>query len=122
MKSSIATVSVSGSLAEKLTSIAERGYDAAEIFENDLLSAPQSAAEVGAMMRDLGLACSIFQPFRDYEGLPQDGYFRLLERMATHDNIRVLTGEIGKALPASLFATLLPELVTLREWLDAARD
>ncbi len=81
MKSSIATVSVSGSLAEKLTSIAERGYDAAEIFENDLLSAPQSAAEVGAMMRDLGLACSIFQPFRDYEGLPQDLSTRALERM-----------------------------------------
>jgi UDP-galactopyranose mutase len=27
-----------------------------------------------------------------YEGLPQDGYFRLLERMTAHDNIRVLTG------------------------------
>jgi 4-hydroxyphenylpyruvate dioxygenase len=81
MRSSIATVSVSGNLAEKLTSIAERGYDAAEIFENDLLSAPQSAAEVGALMRDLGLACSIFQPFRDYEGLPQDLSERALERM-----------------------------------------
>jgi len=27
-----------------------------------------------------------------YEGLPEDGYFRLLERMAAHDNIAVLTG------------------------------
>lgn len=27
-----------------------------------------------------------------YEGLPVDGYFRLLERMAAHDHIRVLTG------------------------------
>lgn len=81
MKTSIATVSVSGNLAEKLTSIAERGYDAAEIFENDLLSAPQTAAEIGAMMRDLGLACSIFQPFRDFEGLPPDLSGRALERM-----------------------------------------
>jgi 4-hydroxyphenylpyruvate dioxygenase len=81
MKTSIATVSVSGSLAEKLTSIAQRGYDAAEIFENDLLSAPQSAAEIGAMMRDSGLACSIFQPFRDYEGLPPELAERALERM-----------------------------------------
>ncbi len=81
MKTSIATVSVSGSLAEKLVSIAERGFDAAEIFENDLLSAAQSAAEIGALARDLGLAISIFQPFRDYEGLPHDLSERALERM-----------------------------------------
>jgi 4-hydroxyphenylpyruvate dioxygenase len=81
MKSSIATVSLSGSLAEKLTSIAQRGYNAAEIFENDLLSAPQSAAEIGALMRDLGLVCSIFQPFRDFEGLPPELSERALERM-----------------------------------------
>ncbi len=81
MKTSIATVSVSGTLAEKLASIAERGFGAAEIFENDLLSAPQSAAEIGNIMRDLGLACSIFQPFRDFEGLPRDLSDRALERM-----------------------------------------
>lgn len=33
------------------------------------------------MMRDLGLACSIFQPFRDYEGLPADISERATERM-----------------------------------------
>ncbi len=47
MKSSIATVSISGGLVEKLNTIAERGFDAVEIFENDLLSAPQSAREIG---------------------------------------------------------------------------
>jgi 4-hydroxyphenylpyruvate dioxygenase len=81
MKTSIATVSLSGALVEKLSSIADRGYDAAEIFENDLLSAPQSAAEIGAILRDLGLACSVFQPFRDYEGLPGELKTRALERM-----------------------------------------
>ena len=35
---SIATVSLSGSLDEKLRAIAAAGYDAVEIFENDLLS------------------------------------------------------------------------------------
>jgi 4-hydroxyphenylpyruvate dioxygenase len=78
---SIATVSVSGALAEKLRAIAEAGFDAAEIFEPDLLAAPESTAEIGAMMRDLGLACSIFQPFRDYEGLPEAQRERALERM-----------------------------------------
>lgn len=81
MKTSIATVSLSGTLAEKLVAIAGRGYDAAEIFENDLLSAPQSARDIGAMMDELGLACSIFQPFRDYEGLPAPLAERARERM-----------------------------------------
>jgi len=81
MKTSIATVSLSGNLAEKLASIADRGFDAAEIFENDLLSAPQSAREIGALARELGLTISIFQPFRDFEGLPPELSERALERM-----------------------------------------
>ncbi|MFM5884001.1 MAG: TIM barrel protein, partial [Novosphingobium sp.] len=81
MKTSIATVSLSGTLVEKLSSIADRGFDGAEIFENDLLSAPQSAAEIGRIMVDLGLACTILQPFRDYEGLPAELSLRALERM-----------------------------------------
>ncbi|PKB13492.1 4-hydroxyphenylpyruvate dioxygenase [Novosphingobium kunmingense] len=81
MKTSIATVSLSGTLVEKLASIADRGFDGAEIFENDLLSAPQSSAEIGRVMVDLGLACTIFQPFRDFEGLPPELSERALERM-----------------------------------------
>ncbi len=81
MKTSIATVSLSGGLAEKLGTIAERGFDAVEIFENDLLSAPQSAKEIGNLLAELNLACSMFQPFRDYEGLPVDQKLRALERM-----------------------------------------
>jgi hypothetical protein len=68
-RSSIATISISGTLAEKLSAIAAAGYQAVEIFENDLLSAPQSAVEIGAMCRDLGLDVAMLQPFRDYEGL-----------------------------------------------------
>lgn len=81
MKTSIATVSLSGTLAEKLAAIAATGYDAVEIFENDLLSAPQSAAEIGRMMADLGLACSMFQPFRDFEGLEGEMAGRARERL-----------------------------------------
>ncbi len=81
MKSSIATVSISGGLVEKLGTISERGFEAVEIFENDLLSAPQSAQEIGALLAELGLTCSMFQPFRDYEGLPEAQKARALERM-----------------------------------------
>ncbi|HWU04671.1 MAG TPA: TIM barrel protein [Novosphingobium sp.] len=81
MKTSIATVSVSGALADKLRAIAEAGYGGAEIFENDLLSAPETAREIGALMRELGVACTMFQPFRDLEGLPDPMRARAFERM-----------------------------------------
>ena len=81
MKTSIATVSVGGTLDHKLEAIAQAGYAAAEIFENDLLSSPLTARQIGAMMRDLGLDCAMLQPFRDYEGMPADQRDRALERM-----------------------------------------
>lgn len=40
MRTSIATVSLSGSLTEKLTAASRAGFDGVEIFENDLLASP----------------------------------------------------------------------------------
>lgn len=81
MRTSIATVSISGMLDAKLAAIAKAGYDGAEVFENDLLSSHMSAREVGAMMRDLGLTCTMFQPFRDLEGLPEPQRSRAFDRL-----------------------------------------
>jgi 4-hydroxyphenylpyruvate dioxygenase len=68
---SIATVSLSGALDEKLQAIAAAGFDAVEIFENDLLSFNGSPRDVGQLCRDLGLSICAFQPFRDFEGMPE---------------------------------------------------
>ena len=68
---SIATVSLSGALDEKLRAIAAAGFDAVEIFENDLLSFNGSPRDVGQLCRDLGLTICAFQPFRDFEGMPE---------------------------------------------------
>ena len=68
---SIATVSLSGDLAEKLQAIAAAGFDAVEVFENDFLTFDGSPRDVGRMIADLGLTISAFQPFRDFEGLPE---------------------------------------------------
>jgi 4-hydroxyphenylpyruvate dioxygenase len=69
MLTSIATVSISGTLDRKLAAIAEAGYQGVEIFENDLLGFDGTAAEVGRMIGDFGLICTCYQPFRDFEGL-----------------------------------------------------
>jgi 4-hydroxyphenylpyruvate dioxygenase len=68
---SIATVSLSGSLDEKLRAIAAAGFDAVEIFENDLLSFNGSPRDAAQLCRDLGLSICAFQPFRDFEGMPE---------------------------------------------------
>lgn len=70
MKTSIATVSISGSLPEKLEAIAAAGFDGIEIFEQDFITHDGSARDVGRMIRDKGLEITLFQPFRDFEGLP----------------------------------------------------
>ena len=49
MKTSIATVSLSGNLTEKLTAIAAAGFDGIEIFEQDFIASDFSPAEVGRM-------------------------------------------------------------------------
>jgi len=81
MFTSIATVSISGTLEQKLRVIARAGFDGVEIFENDLLTAQGSPRETGAFMRDLGLKCTLFQPFRDFEGMPDPLRARVFERL-----------------------------------------
>jgi 4-hydroxyphenylpyruvate dioxygenase len=81
MFTSIATVSISGTLESKLRAIARAGFSGVEIFENDLLTSQGSAREAGTLMRDLGLECTLFQPFRDFEGMPDALRPRVFERI-----------------------------------------
>ncbi|MAN75926.1 MAG: 3-keto-5-aminohexanoate cleavage protein [Rhizobiales bacterium] len=80
MKTSIATVSISGDLREKLAAIAGAGFDGIEIFENDFLAFDGGPREMGRMVRDHGLEISLFQPFRDFEGLPEPERSRAFDR------------------------------------------
>jgi 4-hydroxyphenylpyruvate dioxygenase len=79
-KRSIATVSLSGALDEKLRAIASAGFQAVEIFENDLLSFPGRPRDVGQLCRDLGLEICAFQPFRDFEGMGEPQRARAFAR------------------------------------------
>lgn len=80
MKTSIATVSISGELPEKLEAIARAGFEGVEIFENDFLAFDGSPADVGKMVRDHGLTITLFQPFRDFEGMPDPFRSRTFDR------------------------------------------
>ena len=77
---SIATVSLSGTLPEKLDAAAAIGFDGIEMFENDLLTFDGSPEDVRAIAEGLGLAITIFQPFRDFESMPEPQRTRNMDR------------------------------------------
>lgn len=71
MQTSIATMSIVGDLRDKLVAIANAGFDGIEIFEQDFIAYAGSPSEIGGMVRDHGLRIDLFQPVRDFEGLPE---------------------------------------------------
>ncbi|MES5818237.1 TIM barrel protein [Streptomyces sp. RG80] len=80
MRTSIATVSLSGSLTEKLTAASRAGFDGVEIFENDLLASPLAPEEIRARCADLGLTIDLYQPMRDMEAVPEEQFAHNLRR------------------------------------------
>lgn len=80
MRTSIATVCLSGTIVDKLHAAADAGFDAVEIFEPDLVVAQQSPEELRALSDRLGLELSLYQPFRDAEGVSDDAFRAVLHR------------------------------------------
>ena len=68
---SIATVCLSGTLSEKIEAIAAAGFHGIEIFENDLILHNGPVSEIRSMIEDHGLKIVTYQPFRDFEGMPE---------------------------------------------------
>ena len=92
MQTSIATVSLSGGLAEKLEATAAAGFTGVEIFESDLLSFNGTPKDVARMVAELGLKIVTFQPFRDFEGMPEPQRSRTFARAERKFD---LMGELG---------------------------
>ncbi|MET3919470.1 TIM barrel protein [Arthrobacter sp. UYEF20] len=91
MRTGIATVCLSGTLREKLQACAVAGFDGIEIFEQDLVTSPLSPEDVRKMAADLGLSLDLYQPFRDFDSVPEEllaanlrraeAKFRLMSRL-----------------------------------------
>ena len=80
MRRSIATVSLSGTLPDKLEAISAAGFQGLELFEPDFTNARLSACELRSRCDDLGLKVELLQPFRDFEGMPKPDFERSLAR------------------------------------------
>jgi 4-hydroxyphenylpyruvate dioxygenase len=80
LRTSVATVCLSGTLAEKLHACAEAAFDGVEIFEPDLVASPASPEEIAALATRLGLTLDLYQPFRDAEGVEEGAFPAVLHR------------------------------------------
>jgi 4-hydroxyphenylpyruvate dioxygenase len=95
MHRSIATVSLSGSLRQKLEAVSAAGFDGIELFENDFINFRGTATDLRTLCADLGLSIDLYQPFRDVEGMPEPQFRRSLERA---DRKFDLMKELGASL------------------------
>jgi 4-hydroxyphenylpyruvate dioxygenase len=101
---SIATVSISGALTEKLHACAAAGFDGVEIFEPDVIASDHSPEEIRALAQRLGLTLDLYQPLRDIEGVDEVTFSENLRRAeATFTTARRLG--IGTILVCSNVAT-----------------
>jgi 4-hydroxyphenylpyruvate dioxygenase len=82
MRTSIATVCLSGTLDQKLVAAREAGFDGVEIFEPDLIASPDSPEMIRARVKELHLSLDLYQPFRDFEGVGPDLLEQNLRRAA----------------------------------------
>ncbi|WES64364.1 TIM barrel protein [Microbacter sp. GSS18] len=80
MRTSIATVCLSGGLVEKLHACAQAGFDGVEIMDADLVAAYESPEEIRALCDRLGLSIDMYQPFRDVEGVDDAVFADTLRR------------------------------------------
>jgi 4-hydroxyphenylpyruvate dioxygenase len=110
MRKSIATVSLSGMLAEKLEAAAAARFDGVEIFENDLLNFPGTPGDVRRLCAELGLRIEMFQPFRDFDGVSPEQLQRNLDRAERKFDVMQELGTDLLLVCANIADTASPDL------------
>lgn len=76
----LATVTLGGTLVEKLRATALAHFEGVELAQSDLEASSVTATDVYHLARDLGLAVNVLQPLRDVESLPDSDYVRGCDR------------------------------------------
>lgn len=76
----LATVSLGGTLTEKIQAASAAGFDGVELLDDDLIRSGFSASEAAARCHDAGLSIDLYQPFRRAEGVSQEEFPTVLSR------------------------------------------
>ncbi|MEN3794260.1 sugar phosphate isomerase/epimerase [Fulvimarina sp. MAC3] len=67
----MATVTFGETLTETFEAIAKAGFSLVELFEDDLAAFAPGPREAARLARDLGLEIAMYQPFREFEAMPE---------------------------------------------------
>jgi 4-hydroxyphenylpyruvate dioxygenase len=107
LRKSVATVALSGTLPDKLEAAAAIGFDGVEIMEADLLAFDGSPADIRNICEELDLAIYLYQPFRDFEAMPDPQRGRNLDRAERKFDVMQALGTdlilvCSNTLPATL--------------------
>jgi len=76
----IATVCLSGTLEDKLAAAAAARFQGVELFDSDLIASSWSPHRVRQECARRGLSIDLYQPFRDFEGVPSEVFAANLRR------------------------------------------
>src|SRR5699024_2444250 len=104
MHSSIATVCLSGTLAEKLRAAAGAGFEGVEIFEQDLVVSPRAPEQMRGRAAGLGLSRDLYRPCRDLLCVEEDVFQDNLRRLESKFQLMQRLG-MGQILVCSNVAT-----------------
>jgi 4-hydroxyphenylpyruvate dioxygenase len=80
IQTTIATLSLAGTLEDKLAAAAAAGFDGIELCEPDLVASALTPKEVRARCADLGLSIDAYQPFRDFDSVDLARFWANLRR------------------------------------------
>lgn len=93
IRKSIATVTLNGSLTEKLDAAARSGFDGIELMRYDI--GTYSPREVKLMADDRDIKIDVLQPFREMEGIPSEHHVKNLQELnGTFDLMSDLGAEL----------------------------
>lgn len=94
MNYAIATVSMRGTLIERLGAARKAGFSGIEFFYSDCVNSGLSMREIRAAMDDLGLVAESLQPLRGFEGAAGDE-----RQAATEDAKRIFAAACALGAP-----------------------
>ncbi|GAB3278266.1 sugar phosphate isomerase/epimerase family protein [Kineosporia babensis] len=96
MRICMATVSIGGSLQDKIEAIAAAGFDSLELLDDDLARSGLAPEEFARRCADLGLGVDLYQPFRRAEAVSDEEYPQVLKRF--HAELEVMSRAGARAI------------------------
>lgn len=122
MRTSIASVCLSGGLVEKLHACAEAGFDGVEIMDADLVAAYESPEEIRALCHRLGLTIDLFQPFRDFEGVDDQTFTDNMRRARAKFEVMQRLGADMMLLCSNVATATVPDFDVAATQIGALAD